>query len=139
MTTAPDTLTAQNRVAAQRIRIVQAQGTVEVHNGEQLIARSSAALELHERGHDVRYYLPRDDVDLTALRAIDTTSHCPFKGDASDYWTLAGDESGTPVAWSYPDPIDASAPIAGHLGFYDTLTITASAPADGAAAAAVLA
>jgi uncharacterized protein (DUF427 family) len=120
---------AENQTATQaaaqseRIRILPAAGTVEIRNGERLVATTDAALELHERGHDVRYYLPRSDVDLTQLRPIDTTSHCPFKGDASDYWALADDPEGTPVAWSYPEPIALSAPIAGYVAFTDTLQL----------------
>ncbi|MGG7510192.1 DUF427 domain-containing protein [Plantibacter sp. YIM 135249] len=120
---------AENQTATQaaaqseRIRILPAAGTVEIRNGERLVATTDAALELHERGHDVRYYLPRSDVDLTQLQPIDTTSHCPFKGDASDYWALADDPEGTPVAWSYPEPIALSAPIAGYVAFTDTLQL----------------
>lgn len=121
--TQPDAQAEAQTARADRIRIVPATGTVEVRNGDRLVAKTDAALELHERGHDVRYYLPRSDVDLTQLRAIDTTSHCPFKGDASDYWALADDVDDAPVAWSYPDPIALSAPIAGYVAFYDTLQL----------------
>ncbi|WP_375385175.1 DUF427 domain-containing protein [uncultured Microbacterium sp.] len=110
-------------LAFSRIRIVPAEGTFEVRDRDRVIARSDAALELHETGHDVRIYFPREDVDQTTITPIDHTSFCPFKGDASDYWALSGDESGAPVAWSYPDPIPASKDIEGYIAFYETVTV----------------
>jgi uncharacterized protein (DUF427 family) len=110
-------------LAFSRIRIVPAEGTFEVRDGDRVIARSDAALELHETGHDVRIYFPREDVDHTTVTPIDQTSFCPFKGDASDYWALEGDASGAAVAWSYPDPIRASKEIKGYIAFYETVAI----------------
>ncbi|MET0673328.1 MAG: DUF427 domain-containing protein [Microbacterium pygmaeum] len=110
-------------LAFSRIRIVPAEGTFEVRDGDRVIARSDAALELHETGHDVRIYFPRDAVDHSAITPIDQRSFCPFKGDASDYWALVGDASATPVAWSYPDPIPASKDIQGYVAFYEILTV----------------
>lgn len=114
-------------LAFDRIRIVPAAARIQVRSGDRVIASSVAALELHETDHDLRYYLPRADVDLTALRPIAESSHCPFKGDASEYWTLADDEATAPVAWSYPDPIPASLAIAGYIAFYDSVSIERAA------------
>ncbi|MDF2507281.1 MAG: hypothetical protein K0Q52_1140 [Microbacterium sp.] len=75
----------------------------------------------------VRYYFPREDVRLEALSPVESVTYCPFKGVASDYWALAGGESTEPVAWSYPEPFPAFAEIAGHVAFYDVLTVTAVA------------
>ncbi len=102
-------------------------GTVQVWSGSQLIASSTRVIELHEIDVPVRLYFPREDVDLDLLRPIDGVTFCPFKGVASDYWALAASADDDAVAWSYPDPISAFAPIAGHVAFYDSVDIR---PAD---------
>jgi uncharacterized protein (DUF427 family) len=83
------------------------------------IADSTNVLLLHETGLPTRYYLPRDDVDMQRLIPTDTTSNCPFKGDAV-YWSArVGDEVVADVAWSYPDPIAERPEIAGLICFFD--------------------
>lgn len=114
------------------VGLVPASGTIEIRDGDTLIASSSRVIELHEVDVPVRFYIPREDVRLELLRPIDSTSFCPFKGVASDYWALARDEAGTPAAWSYPTPIGAFAAIAGHVAFYDSLDLShvADAPSE---------
>lgn len=105
------------------VRLEVHEGTVEVWHGTERIASSARVIELHEVDVPTRLYFPREDVDLDRLRRVDGTTFCPFKGVASDYWALAGAEDDAPVAWSYPDPISAFAPIGGHVAFYDSLEI----------------
>lgn len=78
-------------------------------NGE-LIAQSERALVLSETGLPNRWYLPPDDVQAE-LEPTETTSHCPYKGDAR-YWSVAGVEDG---AFGYDAPYDSVRPIAGHV------------------------
>ena len=47
-----------------------------------------------------------------------TTSHCPFKGDASYYSIATQDRELTDVVWSYETPYPAVDVIAGHVAFY---------------------
>jgi uncharacterized protein (DUF427 family) len=82
------------------------------------IAESSRALELHETGHATRYYLPLEDVREGVFQPSDTTSHCPFKGDASYYSAQVNGELHADVAWSYPEPIADVEEIAGLVAFY---------------------
>ena len=63
---------------------------------------------LHETGHLPRYYVPLADVDAALLTPTTTTTHCPFKGDAT-YWTVrVGDVELVDALWAYPDPLDAA-------------------------------
>ncbi|WP_223622347.1 DUF427 domain-containing protein [Microbacterium sp. EST19A] len=105
------------------VHLEQHDGTVEVWSGDTRIASSTRVIELHEVDVPTRLYFPRGDVDLAQLRSIEGTTFCPFKGVASDYWALAGTDDDAPAAWSYPEPISAFTPIAGHIAFYDTLDI----------------
>jgi uncharacterized protein (DUF427 family) len=49
----------------------------------------------------------------------ETTSHCPYKGEA-EWWSVrVGDELHPDLAWSYPTPLPESQKVAGLVGFYD--------------------
>ncbi|PRA80441.1 DUF427 domain-containing protein [Microbacterium sp. MYb66] len=105
------------------VHLERHEGRVEVWSGAERIASSTRVIELHEVDVPVRLYFPREDVALARLRPIDGTTFCPFKGVASDYWALGSSADDAPVAWSYPEPISAFAPIGGHIAFYDALDI----------------
>lgn len=94
------------------------QGTehVRVVRDGQVIAESSRPLLLHETGLPVRYYLAPQDVRTELLSPSDTTTHCPFKGNAS-YWSLP---DAPDLVWAYPEPKDEVAEIKDHFCFYDT-------------------
>ena len=80
----------------KRVRLV-VDGTVVVD--------TRRAAMLHESQLLPRWYVPRDDVAFGLLEPTDTSTHCPFKGDAS-YWTLrVGDVELVDVAWGYPEPL----------------------------------
>lgn len=100
--------TVTTEPAAHRVRVLA---------GDAVLADSTRAIVLHESNHDDRYYLPREDVNWDLLQETASTSHCPVKGDADDYWALKSDPA-TDVAWSYPTPFDYLQPIAGHVAFY---------------------
>jgi uncharacterized protein (DUF427 family) len=89
----------------QRIRGV-VDGTV--------VADTEAARMLHETRMLPQWYLPREDV-VGDLEASDTSTHCPFKGDAR-YWHLrVGDRLVPDAFWEYAQPLPDCPPIAGLL------------------------
>jgi uncharacterized protein (DUF427 family) len=91
--------------------------TVRV-NGE-VVADSDNALTLQESTYPGVQYIPIDDVLQGALTSSDTTTYCPYKGDASYYHvtTTAGDTVEDAI-WTYQRPYPAVADIAGHVAFY---------------------
>jgi uncharacterized protein (DUF427 family) len=91
---------------------------VRVLAGGQLVAETTRPLVLHETGLPDRFYIPREDVGAEFLEPSDTTSHCPFKGDASYVSVRAGEAYVQDAAWAYDKPKDDVAVIAGHLSFY---------------------
>ncbi|MEV4561334.1 DUF427 domain-containing protein [Kitasatospora sp. NPDC049285] len=124
---------------AHRVQTVRGSVTVTVEIDGTVVAKSSRPVVLFEAGLPVRYYLPPGDVDLALFAPTDTRTTCPFKGEAH-YWAYRGPdgtvEDRPDVAWSYPDPLDAAADIAGHLSFYDTrarITVEGDTPAPPAA------
>ncbi len=102
-----------------RITVTPANVHVEVRIGGQKVAESDRPVQLEETGLPTRYYLPRDDVRTELLTPTSTTSHCPFKGDAS-YWSVGvGDAVYDDVVWSYESPLPEVHEIAGLLCFYN--------------------
>ncbi|MDP6258642.1 MAG: DUF427 domain-containing protein [Rhodospirillales bacterium] len=55
--------------------------------GGETIAESSNVTFVFETGMSTRYYLPMDDIRMTALTRSETTTRCPYKGIAS-YWSV---------------------------------------------------
>ena len=99
-------------MAAHRIETVPAEGHVQVRIGDRVLAESDRAIELRETGIEPRYYLPREDVRTELLTPSGTTSHCPFKGDAT-YLSAPGAED---AFWVYEDPSEEAArPVRGML------------------------
>ena len=91
--------------------------TVRV-NGE-VVADTDNALTLQESTYPAVQYIPRNDVVQSVLSSSDTTTYCPFKGDASYYTvtTSVGDVVEDAI-WTYEQPYPAVADIAGHVAFY---------------------
>lgn len=100
---------------------------VVVKVGDQVVADTTAALALRESNYPAVQYIPLADVDRSFLKDSDTTTYCPYKGDASYYTLVTGDGEQTDVIWTYREPYPAVAEIAGHVAFYpDKVEITQS-------------
>ena len=96
-------------VAGHTISTRPAAALVRVEHDGTVIANSSRAVALEETGIPTRYYLPREDVRAELLPS-DTTSHCPFKGDA----TCLSIDGVQDAFWVYEDPSQEDAkPIRG--------------------------
>jgi uncharacterized protein (DUF427 family) len=87
-------------------------------NGE-VVAEPDNALTLQESTYPAVQYIPLSDVVQTVLTSSDTTTYCPFKGDASYYTvTTAAGDTVEDAIWTYEQPYPAVADIAGHVAFY---------------------
>ena len=86
-------------------------------NGE-LVADTDNALTLQESTYPAVQYIPIEDVDRALLERTETTSYCPFKGDASYYSIPAGGERSADAIWVYEHPHDAVKEIKDHVAFY---------------------
>ena len=100
------------------ITIARNPGRVTVRVGDRVVADTTAALNLNEANYPPVPYLPLADVDQSLLKPTDTSTHCPYKGDASYYSITLPDEELTDVVWTYPTPYQPVAEIAGHVAFY---------------------
>jgi uncharacterized protein (DUF427 family) len=87
-------------------------------NGE-IVADTRAALGLQESNYPIVQYIPFDDVVQALLSRTDTSTYCPYKGEASYYSvTTAAGDTVEDVIWTYEQPYPAVAAIAGHVAFY---------------------
>lgn len=101
-----------------RVRIVPATVHVEVACNGKVIAASDRALLVDESRHDPVYYLPRSDVEMSALTPTEHSTYCPFKGHAR-YWTLqVGDRVEENSVWAYDAPYDEALPLQDCVAFY---------------------
>jgi uncharacterized protein (DUF427 family) len=92
---------------------------VTVHVGGVKVAESDNALSLAEASYPVVQYIPIGDVDQSLLVRTDTQTYCPYKGDASYYSVRTPDgQTETDLIWTYEQPYEAVAEIAGHVAFY---------------------
>ncbi len=115
--------------AGHPITISATKGRVQVRVNGELVADTTAALELREASIPGVQYIPLQDVIQERLTRTETVTYCPFKGDASYYavTTSAGDTV-EDVIWTYVQPYPAVAEIAGHVAFYpDKADISVSA------------
>lgn len=113
-------------LANHPITVEQSGEHVVVRVGDTLVADTRRALVLKEATYPPAYYLPADDVDQDILRSSDTTTYCPYKGDATYRSLQIGTDTVVfDAAWVYEHPLDAVAQVQGHLAFYpDKVQIT---------------
>ncbi|KAK3372717.1 hypothetical protein B0H63DRAFT_485523 [Podospora didyma] len=90
------------------------------------VAKSSNNVFLHETGCRTRYYLSATPtaMDRNMLVPSDTTTFCPYKGQASYYHLQVPMPDGSVVVvrdaiWYYEYPTAESAQIQGRLCFYN--------------------
>jgi uncharacterized protein (DUF427 family) len=112
-----------------QISIVPSTDRVLVRSGETTIADSRSTLVLHEANHPPVRYIPLADVDRSLLTPSELTTYCPYKGDASYYSIIAGQDRGTDAVWFYDQPYPAVAEIKDHVAFYpDRVDLTVGVP-----------
>jgi uncharacterized protein (DUF427 family) len=101
-----------------RVDILPSSRHVRIEVEGVTIAETSKPTLLFETNLPVRYYLPKTHIRMDLLSPSESTSHCPYKGDA-EYWSFAlGDSVKADVAWSYRTPLPESQKIAGLISFY---------------------
>jgi uncharacterized protein (DUF427 family) len=100
------------------ITIAAAPHRVRVTFAGRVVADTRRALSLVEASYAPVLYILREDVDLTLLARTDHKTRCPYKGEASHYSIRAGDRNARNAVWTYEQPFEAVAAIAGYMAFY---------------------
>ena len=99
--------------AYHRIDIRKTSRHLVVHYGDQVIADTTRPLALFESGFAPRWYVPRADVNESALTAVEGQTFCPYKGVCS-YYDI-GDARR--AAWSYLAAWPEVGVVAGFISF----------------------
>lgn len=92
------------------------------------LATSTTATIVKEVGRDIYdavVYFPRDDVDMSALKRIDKSTHCPIKGDTEYFDVVVGENHLAEAAWSYVDIVEGAEQLRHQIAF-DTTRIRVS-------------
>ena len=96
-----------------RIDIRQTSRHLVAHHGDRIVADSKRPLVLYESGFAPRWYVPRADIDESALTAVDQQTFCPYKGVCS-YYNIGGARQ---AAWSYRHAYAGVGRIADFVSF----------------------
>ncbi len=91
---------------------------IEIYTQGICLACTERAYRVLETSHPPVYYLPPQDIQMQYLRPNARRSVCEWKGQAHYYDLVVGGQVVPDVAWSYPQPTAAFAPIRGYLAFY---------------------
>ncbi len=86
--------------------------------GDTVVLDTTGAHLLHETGIRPVAYVPIADFDAALLQRTDTTSHCPFKGDASYFSLQVGDERREDAVWAYEQPLPEASWLRGFAAPY---------------------
>lgn len=85
----------------------------------EVVLDTEDAMLLHETAIRPRLYVPLADARAELLRASETTSHCPFKGNATYRSVAVGDRVAADALWVYDEPLPAASWLEGYAGVYE--------------------
>lgn len=111
------------------IAIAPQAGRVRVVFASSVVADTTQALVLEEKGYRPVFYIPRADAQMALFERTAHATYCPYKGDAAYYSVRVGERASENAIWTYEQPFPAVAEIAGRLAFYpdrvDAIDVTA--------------
>lgn len=84
----------------------------------QLLAQSDETIVI-----EGNHYFPPGSINSDFFRKSVTTSVCPWKGLASYYTLVVGDDKNPDAAWYYPEPKEAAKEITGYVAFWKGVTV----------------
>ena len=100
-------------------RLEPAARRVRVQFGDVTIVDSTGALRVLETSHPPVLYVPPQDI---AAGALEPSTHrltfCEWKGMATYFDVVAGDDIAPAAAWTYREPVPAFADLRDHVAFY---------------------
>jgi uncharacterized protein (DUF427 family) len=104
-------------VGGTPISIVAAGGRARALFEGHELADSARALLLIQANQPPVCYFPREDVQMSVLRANGHATTSPRMGPATWFTIMRDAKVIEDVAWSYEHPFDDTSAIAGHIAF----------------------
>ena len=83
-----------------------------------VLARSEATIVV-----EGNHYFPPDSIERSHFRPSATHTVCGWKGTASYYDVVVGDEVNHDAAWYYPSTKDEAKSIEGYVAFWHGVTV----------------
>jgi uncharacterized protein (DUF427 family) len=71
------------------------------------------------------HYFPRTSIQQQYFRNSENHTTCYWKGEASYYDIVVGDQINKDAAWYYPDPSDAAMQIKDYIAFWKGVRVSA--------------
>ena len=68
-------------------------------------------------------YFPPESVKAELLRPSDTHTECYWKGTASYYDVVVGEQVNRDAAWYYPETLDAAKNVEGYVAFWRGVSV----------------
>ena len=96
-----------------RIDIRQASRNLVVRHQDRVVADTKRPIVLYESGFAPRWYVPRADIDESAMMLVEHQTFCPYKGLCS-YYDIADARL---AAWSYREAYRGVGRISGLVSF----------------------
>lgn len=72
------------------------------------------------------HYFPSDSLDMSVITESESTSHCPWKGDASYYNIKVDGQTNKDAIWYYPSPSELAKGIKDRVAFWKGVAIVES-------------
>jgi len=72
------------------------------------------------------HYFPAASLNMAYFRPSESTTHCPWKGEASYYSIVVDGEENRDAAWFYPSPSEAASEIKDRVAFWRGVEIVES-------------
>lgn len=91
---------------------------IRIEHRGMIVAETRNAICTYETSHPPSYYIPPQDVAPGLLRRASGSSFCEWKGAASYWDVVIGDEVLQRVGWSYASPTASFAILRNHIAFY---------------------
>ena len=90
---------------------------MKVIRGDLILAESNETIFI-----EGNHYFPPDAINKKYFQKSETHTTCPWKGRASYYNIVIGDEIEADAAWFYPEPKAAAEQIKNYVAFYKGVT-----------------
>lgn len=77
----------------------------------------------HEIVIEGNHYFPKEDVHMEYLNESNTTSVCPWKGDANYFNITVDGNTENDGAWTYHNPKEAAKEIKDYIAFWKNVIV----------------